>query len=56
MQESKARILDINKSYPSSFTRNIIAKIKTVKVSHGLGFRQAVSRKSMSSLKWGKSN
>jgi hypothetical protein len=27
MQEPKARILDINKSYPSSFTRNIIAKI-----------------------------
>jgi hypothetical protein len=27
MQETNARILDINKSYPSSFTRNIIAKI-----------------------------
>jgi hypothetical protein len=27
MQEPKARILDINKSYPRSFIRNIIAKI-----------------------------
>jgi hypothetical protein len=27
MQEPKARILEINKSYPSSFTRNIITKI-----------------------------
>jgi hypothetical protein len=27
MHEPKARILDINKSYPSSFTSNIIAKI-----------------------------
>jgi hypothetical protein len=27
MQEPKAGILDINNSYPSSFTRNIIAKI-----------------------------
>jgi hypothetical protein len=27
MQETKARILDLNKSYPSSFTRNISTKI-----------------------------
>jgi hypothetical protein len=27
MQDPKAKILDINKSNPSSFTRNIIAKI-----------------------------
>jgi hypothetical protein len=27
IQEPKARILDINKSYPINFTRNIIAKI-----------------------------
>jgi hypothetical protein len=53
MQEPKAGILDINKSYPSSFTRNIIAKIKTIKVSHGLGFRQAVSSKIQELTKMG---